>query len=286
MKKPLSEYPRPQLYRDSYLSLNGYWEYNFSYSPEIPERWEGLILVPYSPETQLSGVHRLLHPGEYLYYRLKFNLNDIVIKDKVLLHFLAVDQIADVYLNGHHLGQHIGGFLPFEFEIKQYLQEENVLVVRVQDFTDTSYYSRGKQKLEHGGIWYTPQSGIYFPVFIESVSNDYIKNVRFTPDIDKEEIVIHIESEAKEAVIHIFNMDRPIDTNKDVHIKVKDMHLWSPEDPYLYFVKISTDNDEVTSYFAMRKFSTITDEQGFIRLALNNKPYFMKGVFLSLFKNL
>ena len=278
MNKPLSEYPRPQLYRDSYLSLNGYWEYNFSYSPEIPERWEGLILVPYSPETKLSGVHRLLHPGEYLYYRLKFKLNDLIIKDKVLLHFLAVDQIADVYLNDHHLGQHIGGFLPFEFEIKQYLQEENVLVVRVQDFTDTSYYSRGKQKLEHGGIWYTSQSGIYFPVFIESVSNDYIKNVRFTPDIDKEEIVIHIESEAKEAAIHIFNMDRPIDTNKDVHIKVKDMHLWSPEDPYLYFVKISTDNDEVTSYFAMRKFSTIIDEQGFIRLALNNKPYFMKGV--------
>ena len=278
MNKPLSEYPRPQLYRDSYLSLNGYWEYNFSYAPEIPERWEGLILVPYSPETKLSGVHRLLHPGEYLFYRLKFNLNDFVIKDKVLLHFLAVDQIADVYLNGNHLGQHIGGFLPFEFEIKQYLQEENVLVVRVQDFTDTSYYSRGKQKLEHGGIWYTPQSGIYFPVFIESVSNDYIKNVRFAPDIDKEEIVIHIETEAKEATIHIFNMDRPIDTNKDVHIKVKDMHLWSPEDPYLYFVKISTDNDEVTSYFAMRKFSTVKDEQGFIRLALNNKPYFMKGV--------
>ena len=190
MNKPLSEYPRPQLYRDSYLSLNGYWEYSFSYEPEIPVRWEGLILVPYSPETKASGVHRLLHPKEYLFYRLKFKFDDLVIKDKVLLHFLGVDQIADVYLNDHHLGQHIGGFLPFEFDIKPYLQEENILVVRVQDFTDTSYYSRGKQKLEHGGIWYTPQSGIYFPVFIESVSNDYIKNVKFTPDIDNEEIVV------------------------------------------------------------------------------------------------
>lgn len=278
MNKPLSEYPRPQLYRDSYLSLNGYWEYSFSYEPEIPVRWEGLILVPYSPETKASGVHRLLHPKEYLFYRLKFKLDDIVIKDKVLLNFLGVDQIADVYINDHHLGQHIGGFLPFEFDIKPYLKDENILVVRVQDFTDTSYYSRGKQKLDHGGIWYTPQSGIYFPVFIESVSNDYIRNVRFTPDIDNEEIIINVETDAKEVGLHIFGMDRPIDPNKDVHIKVKDMHLWSPENPYLYFVKIYTDNDEVTSYFAMRKFSTIKDENGHTRLTLNNKPYFMKGV--------
>ena len=102
--------------------------------------------------------------------------------------------------------------------------------------------------------------------------------MKFTPDIDKEEIIIHIMSEAKEAGIHIFGIDRPIDTNKDVHIKVKDMHLWSPNDPYLYFVKIYTDNDEVTSYFAMRKFSKVKDEQGHYRLALNNKPLFMKGV--------
>ncbi len=278
MNQPLSEYPRPQLYRDSYLSLNGYWEYNFSSTEDIPERWEGKILVPYSPETKLSGVNRILHPGEYLFYRLKFNLNDFVVKDKVILHFLGVDQITDVFINDHYLGQHIGGFLPFEFEIKEYLQEENELIVRVQDFSDTSYHSRGKQRINRGGIWYTPQSGIYFPVFIESVSNDYIQSVKFTPDIDNEEIIINIKSEASEAGIHIFDMDRPISTNKDVHIKVKDMHLWSPEDPYLYFVRIYTDNDEATSYFAMRKFSTIVDDKGYTRLALNNKPIFMKGV--------
>ena len=278
MNKPLSEYPRPQLYRDSYLSLNGYWEYNFSSTEEIPERWEGKILVPYSPETKLSGVNRILHPGEYLFYRLKFNLNDFVVKDKVILHFLGVDQIADVFINDHYLGQHIGGFLPFEFEIKKYLKDENELIVRVQDFSDTSYHSRGKQRINRGGIWYTPQSGIYFPVFIESVSNDCIQSVKFTPDIDNEEIIINIKSETPEVGIHIFDMDRPISTNKDVHIKVKDMHLWSPEDPYLYFVRIYTDNDEATSYFAMRKFSTIVDDKGYTRLALNNKPIFMKGV--------
>lgn len=279
MNKPLSEYPRPQLYRDSYLSLNGEWEYAFSNSSKIPVNWEGKIIVPYSPETKLSGVNRVLQPDEYLFYRLEFSLEELVIKDKVLLHFLGVDQIADVYINDHYLGQHIGGFLPFEFDIKPYINvDKNILIVRVQDFTDTSYLSRGKQKLKHGGIWYTPQSGIYFPVFIESVSEDYIKNIKFTPDIDKQEIIINIESTSTEAGIHIFGIDRPIETNKDVHIKVKDMHLWSNEDPYLYFVKAYTPNDEVTSYFAMRKYSVIEDEQGIKRLALNNRPIFMKGV--------
>ena len=279
MNKPLSEHPRPQLYRDSYLSLNGYWEYAFRSDENIPDKWDGQILVPYSPETNLSGVHRVLQPNEWLFYRLEFSLEELVIKDKVLLHFLGVDQIADVYINDHYLGQHVGGYLPFEFDIKPYITiDKNVLIVRVKDYSDTSFYSRGKQKLNHGGIWYTPQSGIYFPVFIESVSSDYIRNVRFTPDIDNEEIIVNVETDTKEVGLHIFGMDRPIDPNKDVHIKVKDMYLWSPEDPYLYFVKIYTDNDEVTSYFAMRKFSTIKDEQGYTRLALNNKPYFMKGV--------
>ena len=279
MNKPLSEYPRPQLYRDSYLSLNGEWEYAFRCDENIPDKWDGKILVPYSPETELSGVNKVLKPNEWLFYKLEFSLKDFVIKDKVLLHFLGVDQIASVYLNDHYLGQHIGGFLPFEFDITPYInKDKNVLIVKVKDYTDTLFYSRGKQKLNHGGIWYTPQSGIYFPVFIESVSNDYIKNIRFTPDIDKNEIIINVESKAKKANIYIFEKEQEIETNIDVHIKVENMHLWSPEDPYLYFVKVRTENDEVASYFAMRKFSLIKDEQGYQRLALNNKPYFMKGV--------
>ena len=277
-KTPLSDYPRPQFYRDSFKSLNGFWDYKISKSPEIPEDFDRQILVPYSPETSLSGVNHILQPDEYLFYRLKFSLYDFQIKDKVFLHFLAVDQIADVYLNGNYLGKHIGGFLPFSFEIKKYIKDENELIVRVQDFTDTSYLSRGKQKLEHGGIWYAPQSGIYFPVFIESVPKDYIESIKITPDIDKQEIVLNVKSVVDSVTVNVFDKTQQIPANTDVHLKTDKMHLWSPEDPYLYTLKISTLHDDVFSYFAMRKFSLVKDESGIIRLGLNNKPYFMKGV--------
>ena len=277
-KQPLNDYPRPQFYRDSFKSLNGFWDYKISKSPEIPEDFDGQILVPYSPETFLSGVNHILQPDEYLFYRLKFSLYDFQVKDKVFLHFLAVDQIAEVYLNGNYLGKHVGGFLPFSFEIKKYIKDENELIVRVQDFTDTSYLSRGKQKLEHGGIWYTPQSGIYFPVFIESVPKDYIESIKITPDIDKQEIVLNVKSAVDSVTVNVFDKTQQIPANTDVHLKTDKMHLWSPEDPYLYTLKISTLHDDVFSYFAMRKFSLVKDENGITRLGLNNKPYFMKGV--------
>ena len=277
-KTPLSEYPRPQFYRDSYKSLNGYWDYKISKSAEIPKDFDGKILVPFSPETKLSEVNHILQPDEYLFYRLIFKLDDFEVKDKVFLHFLAVDQVAEVYLNGKLLGKHIGGFLPFSFEIKEFLKEENELIVKVQDFTDTSYFSRGKQKLEHGGIWYTPQSGIYFPVFIESVPSDYIESIKITPDIDNEEVVLFVKSTVESVSVNVYDRIQQIPTNKEVHIKANKMHLWSPEDPYLYTLKVSTLHDDVFSYFAMRKFSLIKDGNGINRLALNNKPYFMKGI--------
>ena len=277
MMKPLSEYPRPQLVRDSYLCLNRKWEYAIRKEEDIPTTFDGEIIVPFSPETTASGVDKMVTPEDYLFYRLVFKLDKSFIKDKVLLHFTAVDQIADVYLNDHYLGQHIGGYLPFDFDIKPFLKEENMLIVKVKDYTDTKEYSRGKQKIKRGGIWYTPQSGIYMPVWLESVSNNYIKNIKITPDVDNLSVKIKVTSDDSSAVIHLLGKDYKVPTNEETEIKIDNPHLWSPEDPYLYIFSIKTQGDEITSYFALRKVS-IVEHNGYKVFALNNKPYFMKGI--------
>ena len=277
--KPLSEHPNPQFERKSYLCLNGEWDYKITQREGIPSSWDGKIIVPYSPESPLSGVNHILQPDENLFYRLQFQLDDDFIKEKVVLHFLGVDQTAEVYLNGHFLIEHIGGFLPFEVDIKQYLEDGvNSLIVKVKDVTDKSYHSRGKQRLKHGGIWYTPQSGIFLPVYIESVPYIHVKSFKITPDIDRQEIVINVKSTADVCELSIFDEVTRVPTNEDIPVPIKDMHLWSPEDPYLYPIKIKVRDDEVHSYFAMRKFSIMKDENNIPRLALNNKPIFMKGV--------
>ncbi len=279
MNKPLSEYPRPQLKRDSYICLNGYWEYAIRTIESIPDVFDGQILVPYSPEVEKSGVNKFVGPSDYLFYRLNYEIPQDFIKDKVILHFGAIDQIAELFINGKFVIKHVGGFLPFSCDIKPYLEGNKMeIILRVQDTTNSSYHSSGKQALNPGGIWYKPQSGIYMPVWMESVKEGFIEKIKITPDIDKKVVNLRFISSEKTAKLELNGQILEVKANFDNIVEIPDVKLWSPENPYLYEFKLSNEVDEISSYFAMRKISLIANENGMKIIALNNEPYFMKGV--------
>lgn len=178
----LQEYPRPTLVRNTYYeNLNGYWEYAFTKSSDKPTQYDGRILVPFSPESALSGVSRQLQPDEYLWYRREIMLEKEGNKwenKHFILHLGAVDQICEVWLNGRKATAHVGGYLPFTCDITEYIQNgSNELLIMVQDFSDTSYHARGKQKLKRGGMYYTAQSGIWQTVWLEVVPENWITRI-------------------------------------------------------------------------------------------------------------
>ena len=275
-RKPLSEYPRPQFKRDSYISLNGEWNLSFSDNGMVPDEYDYKIIVPFSPECPLSGVNTALKQGEYLIYEKYFELDEGFNRGRVFLNFGAVDQIAKVLLNGKEIGEHHGGYTPFSFEITDYLADgENRLNVIVQDFCEANEYSRGKQRSKRGGIWYSPQSGIWQSVWLESTPEDYIEYVRITPDIDNEQVVFESRQSVQKL---IYDSDELIADTTDNVVKLDNIKLWSPENPFLYKVVFIHGKDRVESYFGMRKFSVGNDENGVPRLFLNNKPYFHNGL--------
>ena len=213
----LKEYPRPQFVRDSYINLNGYWDYsiiskpadfdndslNATFSEEMPSEMDGLILVPFSPEAMLSGVERRVNPEDFLWYKRDIpTLNRTSEGSRFLLHFGAVDQVADVYINGRFVGSHSGGYLPFTFDITDFLNydegkrafEGNTLSLKVTDSSDSSYHSRGKQTLHRGGMYYTCQSGIWQTVWIEEVPEVYIRQLRITPGSDLKSLSILVST--------------------------------------------------------------------------------------------
>lgn len=275
---PLPEYPRPQFVRDSYLSLNGTWKYVIKNNSGRPMRYLADITVPFSPETEISGVCRALKPTEYLFYLKKFILPDGFNKGRVFVNFGAVDQLATVFLNGKEVGEHKGGYTPFKFELTDYLIEgENKLEVKVQDFTDTRSYSRGKQKTKRGGIWYTAQSGIWQSVWLESTPVEHLESVKITPDYDNEQVSFEYFG-TDDVEVLIYDGDTLIADTTDKTVKIPDFKSWSPESPFLYNVVFKACGESIKSYFGMRKFSVGVDENGIKRLFLNNKPYFHNGL--------
>ncbi|TGM63253.1 glycoside hydrolase family 2 [Leptospira meyeri] len=275
-----TEYPRPQLERDSYINLNGEWDLTHIKS-DRKSKIEYKINVPFSPESIASGIGNfILQPNEELVYKRNFEIPSDFVKDITLLHFGAVDYSCICFINGKEVGSHRGGFLPFQFDVTQWIQiGKNEIQLIVTDPTDTGHQARGKQKLKRGGIWYTPQSGIWQTVWVESVSKDYIKDIKITPNIDTKTVEINVTTDSTNTIIQIFDGNKIIGESslKNANIEIPNMELWSPENPKLYEVLIKSPGDTVKSYFGMRKFSIGFDGK-FKRLFLNNKPYFHNGL--------
>lgn len=290
---PLPEYPRPNMVRDSFLSLNGEWDYCINQQEKVAE-YDGTIIVPFSPETALSGVQKIVMPEDYLHYRKVFRLPDGFKKDRVLLHFGAVDQECSVYLNGQLLGGHVGGYLSFSFDITDVLTDgENVLTLCVRDMTEKAPHARGKQKLVRKGgmssLFYTPQSGIWKTVWLESVAKEYIESLKITPLYDEAAVKVEIcirnaGEELRNAKVKVLDAGKvvaeaTVDVVKaEALFPLKDFVSWTPENPHLYDLEVTYGEDKVTSYFGMRKFSVGKDKKGLLRFYLNNKPFFFNGV--------
>ena len=317
------EYPRPQLQREDFHMLNGKWRYAFTFDefrPGNPIGSQGVILVPFSPECLLSGVGRQLQPNEYLWYERKLSFSKKELAKKAagmhcILHFDAVDQRAVVYADGREIASHIGGYLPFSADLTEFISDESLLLqVCVRDDSDTSYYTRGKQTLKRGGMFYTAQSGIWQSIWYEWVPENHVTAIRITPDPDKRQVKVDLSSPMEFSVITctVQEASREFTINDNpsgksassrnphrlsrrltgvaVTMESSDagtliltlpedgFHLWTPEDPWLYAFTINADGDVIHSYFAMRSFTVEPDERGIPRFCLNHSPYFLHGV--------
>ena len=274
---PWQEYPRPQLKRDSYINLNGKWDFKFSFSKKPPEKYSSQILVPFPPESMLSGIHKARFKYQYLYYKKRITIPDGFIKERVLLHFGAVDQIATLYVNGRETMTHIGGYLPFSIDITDQLQKENVIVLRVKDTLSHSL-AYGKQRIRRGGMWYTPVSGIWQTVWMESVSGDCVKELKITPALDS--VTIHVDSAATEKELLITTpggVIRKVFSSEEITVPIENPVHWTPENPYLYEFEIKTAGDRISSYFALRTL-TVGEKDRLPCLCLNENPYYFHGI--------
>ena len=279
---PLNDYPRPQMKRDSFLCLNGRWDYAILPSHVELRDYQGEIVVPFSPETILSGVERTVEPTDVLYYRRRFAFHKS--NDRQLLHFGAVDYKCEVCLNGQKVGSHVGGYLPFTFDVTDAISDgENELTLCVTDPSETGSQASGKQTSKRGQIWYSRTSGIWQTVWLEEVPEKHVESLRLTPDIDANTLTVEVKATGTGNAKVMATKDgailaKGVTENGRVVLRMSDYELWSPENPCLYDLNVEYGDDVVTSYFGMRKFSVGKDDKGVSRLMLNNRPYFHNGL--------
>jgi len=289
----LSEYPRPIMERAEWKNLNGLWDYAIQpVGKNEPANYDGKILVPFAVESSLSGVMKQLGSKNELWYKQTFTIPSDWKNKNIVLHFGAVDWKSEVFLNDVKIGSHTGGFTPFCFDITPFIKTGSQnLVVKVWDGTDEGYQPRGKQVGNPEGIWYTPVSGIWQTVWIEPVNNKHISAIKAIPNIDAQKLQLDVATlnttSADIIEVIVYDGEKIVAKGKaangqSLELAIPDAQLWSPENPFLYNMEINLYAngklaDNVKSYTAMRKISTKRDENGIVRLQLNNKDYFQFG---------
>ena len=271
---PWNTYPRPQMKRESFFCLNGEWILSVASVNGMEDK---PIRVPFCPESRLSGVELPPADATVMSYEKTFTLPAGFDQGRVLLHFGAVDSCAKIHLNGHLVGSHMGGYEAFSLDITDYLEKENLLEVECEDMLFNHVLPYGKQRKNRGGMWYTPVSGIWQTVWLESVPETYVKSLRI--DTTRDTATITAEG-VTDGTVTVTTPDGdlsfPLENGKAT-VTIPSPRLWSPEDPYLYEFTLEAGEDKVQSYFALRTLE-IRQVNGIPRLCLNGSPVFLHAL--------